>query len=190
MGISTKLSAMGLLCCVMFACTTTSTASATGASTASTATSSFPIVDGPKVVISDLKVLDTNAAAAGAWSFQENLQVKNKVFGDRSYPVEEIPKEFTGSNWIRSACDSKNFTGDTLALFTAPADISVFVAFDDRVSPMPEWTKGWTDTNLDIVVAGPLVMSIYGKIFPKGSVVNLGPNGQSAGCVQYFVLVK
>jgi len=145
-----------------------------------------------EVIISDLKVLDTNVKAAAAWSIQENLQVKDKIFGDRVYLIEDVPRVFVGLDWVRSACDSKNFAGDTLVLFKVLTDASVMVAYDDRVIQKPAWFSGWTDTKEDLIITGspPLVMSVFSKQFPAGSTVSLGPNGQSGGCVQYVVIVK
>jgi len=61
-------------------------------------------------LIKSLTVKDS--ANSSNWSIQSNLRVGDTVFGDRTYKFVTIPNEFLGSEWIRTACDSKKSTED------------------------------------------------------------------------------
>jgi hypothetical protein len=119
--------------------------------------------------------------------------VNDLVYGDRTYVIKTLPPVYAGFDWIRTATDSKAYTGATLASFKIAANSDVLVAFDDRVTSKPAWlTSGWTDTGNNIVdsEATPVTFSVYSKVFAANTTVSLGPNGQTSGCVLYFVIVK
>ncbi len=128
---------------------------------------------------------------ASKWSIQSNLKVGDNVFGDRTYKFVSIPSELLGSEWIRTACDSKTFTSDT-AVFGAKTDITVYVGLDSRVANPPSWLGSWTKTSLSITDDGSpqVTYNLYKKDFSSNSVVTLGPNGTSSGVVNYIVIVK
>ncbi|WP_003514711.1 pectinesterase family protein [Acetivibrio thermocellus] len=140
-------------------------------------------------LIKSLTVKDS--ANSSNWSIQSNLRVGDTVFGDRTYKFVTIPNEFLGSEWIRTACDSKKSTED-LAYFTAKADITVYVGLDSRVATIPSWLNDWTKTSLTITDDGSpqVTYNLYKKNFSANSVVTLGPNGASSGAVNYIVIVK
>jgi hypothetical protein len=144
----------------------------------------------PAALITNMIVNDNSNAVD--WSIQTNLQVNDKEFGDRNYLITTLPGDYSGSDWIRSACDSKAYTGTTLVSFTVTADSTVFVAHDDRISTKPDWlTSGWIDTGDNIVdnESTPVTLSLYSKNVQANTTVSLGPNGQSSGCIGYFVIV-
>ncbi|HOM03497.1 MAG TPA: pectinesterase family protein, partial [Acetivibrio sp.] len=128
---------------------------------------------------------------ASKWSIQSNLKVGDNVFGDRTYKFVSIPSELLGSEWIRTACDSKTFTSDA-AVFGAKTDITVYVGLDSRVANPPSWLGSWTKTSLSITDDGSpqVTYNLYKKDFSSNSVVTLGPNGTSSGVVNYIVIVK
>mgnify|MGYP000058633988 FL=1 len=139
-----------------------------------------------------IKSLTINDSANSSnWSIQSNLQVGDNVFGDRTYKFVTIPNELLGSEWIRTACDSKKYTSDA-AYFTVKADVTVYVGLDSRVVNVPSWLGNWTKTNLSITDDGnPSVTYIlYKKDFSSNSVVTLGPNGASSNAVNYIVIIK
>src|SRR5262249_27034820 len=98
-------------------------------------------------LITSLSVSD--AANAPDWSIQPALGQGDVQYGDRAYALTTVPGSIAGSEWIRTANDSKTFTGSTLVSFTVTAAADVYVAFNDRIVPLPSWlssTNGWTDT--------------------------------------------
>jgi pectate lyase len=134
-----------------------------------------------------------DSANAADWSIRANLQVNDLVYGDRTYVIKTLPPVYVGFDWIRTATDSKAYTGATLVSFKIAANSDVLVAFDDRVTSKPAWlTSGWTDTGNNIVdsEATPVTFSVYNKVFAANTTVFLGPNGQTSGCVLYLVIVK
>lgn len=137
-------------------------------------------------MITQLQVNDTENAAD--WSVQFELQTGALFFGDRDLTYITIPDFLEGAEYIRTAADSKAYDGE-LASFTAEADISVYVALDDRVEQAPEWLASWTDTGEEVINSNNVVFSLYQTYFYEGETVSLGTNGQSSGCVNYTVMV-
>ncbi len=101
------------------------------------------------------------------WSIQSNLQVGDLVYGDRTYKFTQVPQELTGSEWIRTACDSKIYATDE-ASFIAKSDISVYVGLDTRATNIPAWLSSWTVTGETIVSDNNSVAyNIYKKIIKR-----------------------
>ncbi len=143
-----------------------------------------------KATISGLQVADTSNA--GAWSVQQNLQVNNTTYGDRTYTFTAVPAEVAGSSWIRTANASKSSTANPLVMFSLSAAADVYVALDNR-SARPAWVDAsWTDTGTDLTQAESATVSrgfsLYRKRFNAGA-VSLGAwNG--GGTSMYTVIVK
>lgn len=132
--------------------------------------------------IINFQVYDTKNS--DSWSVQSDLQEGAVMFGDRDVTYTLIPGFLIGADYIRTAADSKFYEGD-LASFTAGTDINAYVCLDDRVSSIPQWLSGWTDTGEDLFNSNNVSFSIYQSAFEQGETVTLGTNGQSSGCVNY-----
>ncbi len=141
-------------------------------------------------LISNLEVNDT--ANALNWSRQSNIQVGSEQYGDRTFKIVSLPSVYAGYDWIRTANDSKAYTGTTLTTFKVNAAATVYLAFDDRVNPKPSWLGSWSDTGDNIIDNGSptVTYSVFSKNFALGDIVSLGPNGQEKTCCGYFVIVK
>ena len=144
----------------------------------------------PKASISGLAVSDS--ANAGAWSVQDNLQVGNTFYGDRTYTFSAIPAVVVGTTWIRTANTSKSSAANPLVSFNLSAAADVYVALDNRAT-RPTWVdSSWTDTGSDLTQAESSTVSrafsLYRKRFNAGA-VSLGAwnNGSSS---MYTVIVK
>ncbi|MBQ8297980.1 MAG: RICIN domain-containing protein [Ruminococcus sp.] len=120
------------------------------------------------------------------WGIDESIAVGDPVFGDRPVTYTVLPDELVGAEAILTACDSKK-TDAELAEFTAGADITVYLAFDNRVNPTPAWIADWTKTGATAESSNPITYDLYKKSFKAGETVTLGTNGQSASCVNYTV---
>jgi len=131
-----------------------------------------------------------DSANSSNWSIQSNLRVGDTVFGDRTYKFVTIPNEFLGSEWIRTACDSKN-PQKTWLLYRQSWHNRI-CGLDSRVATIPSWLNDWTKTSLTITDDGSpqVTYNLYKKNFSANSVVTLGPNGASSGAVNYIVIVK
>ena len=142
---------------------------------------------GPVQIIADMTVLD--AANAADWSIQANIQTGNLQYGDRNYTISTIGGGLAGSVWIRTANDSKTYTGDPLVTFRVLLDATVYVAHNDRITTKPAWLAGWTDIGNDLTNNEPRTFSLYQKWFPANSLVSLGNNGNIIEG-QYIIIVK
>lgn len=138
------------------------------------------------VNITNLSVRDT--ANAADWSVQASLQNGAVQYGDRTYALTTVPALVAGGRWIRTANDSKSYTGDPTVTFTISRAADVYVAIDDRVGARP-WMTGWTNTGQKLVnnEGEPKSFTIFRRNFPAGT-VSLGPS-TSAGSM-YTVIVK
>jgi hypothetical protein len=143
----------------------------------------------PDSLITNLAVADT--ANAADWSIQANLQVNNLTYGDRTFTFTAVPALVAGTAWIRTANDSKTFTGNPTVSFSLTSDADVYVGFNDT-APRPTWVDAtWTDTGVDLVSRETSTTSrpysLFRKRFAAGQ-VSLGAWNSSAS--MYTVLVK
>lgn len=143
----------------------------------------------PGALISNLVVNDT--ANATDWSIQINIQPGNQQYGDRTFVLASVPSSVAGSDWVRTANDSKAYTGNPLVTFKVTRDAYVYVAHRDDITGKPSWMTGWTDTGEDITNnESPVkVFSLFRKSFSVNSMVSLGNNG-STSLGMYMVIVK
>jgi YVTN family beta-propeller protein len=139
------------------------------------------------VVVSGLNVRDT--ANASGWAVLNNLQVGALQYGDRTYTLTSVPAALLGSTWIRSANNSRAYTGTPLVTFNIDRAADVHVAIDDRAAA-PSWLAGWTNTGVKLINSETTARSftLYRKNFPAGA-VSLGPLNNS-GVSMYNVIVK
>ncbi|MBC7955027.1 MAG: Ig-like domain-containing protein [Cytophagales bacterium] len=138
------------------------------------------------VAISNLSVKDT--ANAADWSVQNSLQNGALQYGDRTYTFTTVPSIVVGGRWIRTANDSKAFTGDPTVTFNISQTADVLVAIDDRVGARP-WMTGWINTGQKLVnnEGEPKSFTLFRKNFPAGA-VSLGPSSASGS--MYTIVVK
>lgn len=142
---------------------------------------------GQSTIITNLNVYDSENASD--WGIQTNLQIGDLQYGDRDYTIASLPDQYAGSDWIRTANDSKEYTGDTLATFRLADTTHVYVAMDDRVS-LGSWLDGWTDTgnNLTNSEDPPKTFSIYGKSYHPNELVVIGSVAQSSSASNLIIL--
>ena len=140
--------------------------------------------------IKDIKIFD--ADRADLWALRANVQAGDQAYGDRNYLIDVIPDAYAGWDWLQTACDSKFFVGPVLVSFKLTTAADVYIAHDNRIVTKPEWMKEWKDTGDDLADTEPIptIFSIFKRSFPAGAVVELGPNGGSAGATQYIVIIK
>jgi hypothetical protein len=152
--------------------------------------------------IAGLVVNDTTPGGDGIpnnsqWSIQANFQTGQAPFGDRAFTVESIGNTvLTGKPWIRTAADSKSFTGSPLATFLVNGSF-VFLVIDNRhngADGRPAWLDStWVDQSFDVVIrqSGTTTFpySVWRKPVIAGSTVNL-PTVNSSFAPGYFVIVQ
>lgn len=137
-------------------------------------------------LIKNLQVFDEENGAD--WSIYNNAGIGSVLFGDRDLTAESFPENLVGAETLRTACDSKLVTTD-LGVFTAGADITLYVAMDSRVTtPVPSWLKDWKNTGVTMSTSNDLKLILYKKNFKSGDSVVLGTNGGSNESVNYSVI--
>ncbi len=122
---------------------------------------------------------------------QANFQVGTLQFGDRAFTVTSIPAALAGGAWLRTANDSKAYTGNPLVSFSLNQAADVYITLEDRNAAVPGWLAGWSNTGLKMTTnEGGTARSftVFTKSFVAGT-VNLGPSG-GAGFSHYNVIVK
>lgn len=138
-------------------------------------------------LIKNLIVFDEENSAD--WSISSGAADGSLLFGDRSMTYVDLPEALVGAEYIRTACDSKNYS-DTLARFTAAEDMTVYVALDQRVETVPEWLSTWEKTGMTAANDSDVAFDIYSRSAAAGEEIVLGTNGQSAYCVNYTVFAR
>lgn len=142
------------------------------------------ILDGE--LIRNLQLFDDENGAD--WSICHNTGKDFVLFGDRDLTAVSFPDNLVGAETVRTACDSKLVTTD-LGVFTAGADITVYVAMDSRVtSPLPAWLSGWKNAGVTIATSNDLTLVLYKKNVKSGEKLVLGTNGGSNESVNYTVM--
>ncbi len=139
-------------------------------------------------LISNVEVLDTEYYSS--WAIGYDIAVGSQIFGDRTAErcaVSELSPELAGAEFVMTACDAKSLTSD-LAILTAGADITVYAAFDKRVAEAPAWLASWEKTALSISSSNDIEFVVYSKKLAAGESLTIGTNGQSSGCMNYFLL--
>ena len=140
--------------------------------------------------IRDLKVNDD--ATRNDWNVAGQAAAGSLIFGDRDFTYTSLPSVLNGAEAVKTACDSKNSTGD-LGQFTAGADIDVYILLDQRVEAadkIPDWIKSWQKTGLTAESSNEVTFDLYKKTFRSGETVILGTNGMTGNVINYTVFAK
>lgn len=139
-------------------------------------------------LIKDLAIGDT--VNSDKWSITDKFAQGSVLFGDRDFTCTSLPDILSGTEAIKTACDSKTVLSD-LGTFTAAKDITVYVGVDSRItSQLPSWLTQWQNSGLTALTSNELKLVFYNKKFKSGEKVTLGTNGGSTECVNYIVLAS
>ncbi len=136
-------------------------------------------------LIEGLEVLNTDMYAM--WGIDTSLAEGDLLFGDRDVTYTAIPEALLGAEVVNTPCDAKAAT-DNQAIVTAAKDITLYVALDNRVNPIPAWLGTWTKTDMTIANNKDVVFDLYALDVAAGESVTIGGNGQASGCVNYTLL--
>jgi PKD repeat protein len=117
----------------------------------------------------------------------------DEYYVDRSFTIVDIPSEYEGLWWIKTANDDKDQTSEAFLTFTVNRDVTAYVAYDHRASGLPLWiTDYYTQQGVGIgVTDGASPLQVWARDFPAGSVV-MGANmagGASGAGSMYVVLL-
>lgn len=145
------------------------------------------IIEANGTLFRNLNVKDI--AAVDGWYIDDSIAAGDLVYGDRDAVFTTLPESLAGLEAIITGCDSKNNTGD-LAVFTAGADMTLYVGFDSRVATKPAWISDYTATPLTALSSKSVTYEFRSVEVEEGETVTLGTNGQSATCVNYVVFAE
>lgn len=146
-------------------------------------------------LIAKLVVNDT--ANGGNWGVESNFGVGCKIFGDREYTVTADGNSSynSGAEYIKTACDSKKYSGD-LATLTAAEDLTLSVFMDVRVIQglsneqiQASWLKDYTHMRTQLFSSNGEEFTVFVRDVKKDETVTLGSNFTSQNCVNYFAAV-
>ena len=133
-----------------------------------------------------------DSANADGWKLMSSNTTGGLIYGDRDFTYTSLSYELQNSEYIMTACNSKNTDAD-LAEFTADKGIEVYVMVDDReeaAGMIPYWLSGYTKTSLTARSSNDVTYTAYKKAFNAGDKVVLGTNGMTGYVVNYTVFVK
>ncbi|MFC2136956.1 malectin domain-containing carbohydrate-binding protein [Bacteroidota bacterium] len=128
-------------------------------------------------IIQNLKLIENNQ-----WSVKTWMEIVDRQYADKNICLRNLPPNFYGCEWIQTSLKSSNSENNNHAQFTLNAESDVFIALDERIVELPGWLKSYADTKttMESDEDESRLFKVYGKRFPKGSVINLGNNGKIA----------
>jgi hypothetical protein len=103
----------------------------------------------------------------------------NPYYTDRSYTLTSVPSQYVGLYMIRTPYDERSRTdASDYVTFEMPEDGEVYVAFDRRVSGLPNWMDGFDNTGdqIDTSLGGQKYLKVHSNEFSAGDCVNFGAN--------------
>jgi hypothetical protein len=113
------------------------------------------------------------------------------LFIDRNFTFKSIPGSVNGSTYMKTANDDKGRTDTSFLSFQVNKDATVYVAYDQRATSLPNWLKTWNNTGESITTTDT-TFNLFAKGFAASSTVTLGGNlaaGAAGANSNYFVVV-
>ncbi len=144
--------------------------------------------------VCDTECLDDPISGLNRYS-TTHYSTGSLIYSDRNYTISSMPAALQGVQGIRTANDDKGRTDEAWITFDLGSASDVYIAFDKRVSPPPNWiTSTYADSGWDITISGLEQYDLYKAMLPAGRVtlggnVAYGAGDPGAGKSNYFVLV-
>ena len=110
---------------------------------------------------------------------------------DRSYTFTAIPASLVGTTYIQTANNDKKGSQEEFLSFSVNQDVTVYVAYDERVTSLPDWLASWANTG-ETLDTTDVSLHLYAKDFQAGTVI-LGGNlaaGAAGAKSNYSVVVR
>ncbi|MCP5005654.1 MAG: hypothetical protein GY941_17220, partial [Planctomycetes bacterium] len=118
-----------------------------------------------------------------------------EYYTDRAYTLTSVPSQYVGLDMIKTPNDDRALTDASGGYITFELlnNATVFVAFDNRATSLPDWMSGFADTGDAIYtsLSTQQFLKVYSKNFISGDCINLGANqaaGFSGGIVSNYVV--
>ena len=136
-------------------------------------------------------IISNIVAATGKAYVQDTLAIGKLFFFDRTYTFRSVPTPYNNLKYIKTANNDRYNTAATFLQFDVNTDVTVYVAYDDRISPKVNWLSTFTDTGNNLVRSDGVSYSMYARTFPAGHVSLGGCSISSTGAGgMYVVIVK
>jgi hypothetical protein len=116
------------------------------------------------------------------------LQVGSTVYIDRSYTFSTVPAGVQGAVYIQTANDDKAVTTANFLSFEVNQPVTVYVAYDARITTKPAWLGTFTDTGKDFLTSDTK-LHLFARSFSAGT-ITLGGNASGGGFSMYAVIVQ
>jgi hypothetical protein len=133
----------------------------------------------------------SGAANTNDWSALGKLRTGNLQYSDANLVVTALPSALFNSDWIRTPMHPN---GDESLRFTVGESVDVYVALNNRITPVPNWLSGWINTGrtLSNSAADAGKFLLFKRRFARGERVDLGGIGThaAAGSPMYTVLLS
>jgi DNA-binding beta-propeller fold protein YncE len=113
------------------------------------------------------------------------LAAGETVYVDRSYTYTSVPAALDGVPVVMTANDDKQAAIELRIQLSEPR--TLYVGWDDRISPLPAWLQSWTSEPGMSIVNTDTTMSVFSMDFPAGEVV-LGGTGAAGGSISMYVV--
>ncbi|MCP4330527.1 MAG: hypothetical protein GY791_19060, partial [Alphaproteobacteria bacterium] len=127
--------------------------------------------------------------------FEETiLSVGMEYYTDRTYTFTNVPALYIGLDMIKTPnANSNRTTASGYLTFELQNNATVYVAYDQRATSLPDWLSVFTDTGdtIDTSLSTQQFLKVYSKDFLSGDCVDLGANkaaGFSGGTVSNYVV--
>jgi hypothetical protein len=155
----------------------------------------------PAPLITNLIVNDMNMGQDGIannyqWSIGMSFGDGGPVFGDRTYTLGTLPSaaaHLVGKPWIKTAADSKLYSGSNPPIATASISGSyVFIAIDDRQPAMPLVEEGYfyQSYGLPVLESGVLRnYTVWRKAIASSPTTVVFPSASSVASF-YLIIVE
>jgi hypothetical protein len=116
------------------------------------------------------------------------LKEGDTYYIDRTFTITNIPSSCQNLLWIKTANDDKTSTGTFSLTFDVNQPVTVYIAYDQRISSLPTWLANWNDEG-QLIQTSDTTLNLYSKNFPQGQIA-LGGNYGSSNDSMYAVLIK
>jgi hypothetical protein len=149
----------------------------------------------------DVKITITKVGSGKGYKVGDGpFDLNKKYYIDRDFVATSMPDEIKGAQWIMTANDDKNSTGDDFLTFEIDQPAVVWVAHDsrgekDKGGVPPNWLsdefKQHPDLKIDVTDTNMGFFTLWEKEFKKGT-VTLGGNADPPAAGQgsnYIVLI-
>jgi len=150
----------------------------------------FDVVADPDHLVTFVEVIGSDRE----YRVVENLGVGDRYYTDRDYTILSLPEGFGNLTWIMTSNEDDRQTREEFLYFALNNDADVFIAYDQRVDPLPNWMDDFEDTGLFLEVSDGMAspLRIYRRHYLVGKVTlggNLGPGSGNSGSVSNYVVM-